>query len=265
MEEVIISNIKTKMVYDKSKSPKDNLNIFFGAVKTLRFELVIKKIGKRQVAHLHSAWKNDVELKEIISRFAENFTDHMFQSSTAEVGSDTYGSELLECKRLLLKINRHYSPSFTGAMVMCDGELVSLDSLSARQYEMILRCYDLFALTAKDLMAFVQQEEQEFKWREYQRSNSLYNWAIDKKDFSELAMAIWASGAINIKGTGKLMPSTFARELGAFFGINKMRFDQDIDDIASRNGRRKAGDFILKCNERLLKVIEERKALKKNK
>ena len=265
MDAAILSSVGNKMKYDHLQSPRQNLSVFFGAVKTLRFELVVRKIGRKKVEFLHSAWKNDAELKEIISRFTESFNEHMLQISVDENSRQPYGKELLECKKILLRINRHYSPSFTGAMVIHEGKQISLDSLSSKQYEMMLRCNELLAIAAKDLESFVMEEEREYKGREYQRSNSHYQWIGKKKDFSELAMAIWASGAINIKGAGKLKPSTFARELGAFFGIDKMRFDQDIDDIASRSNSRKAGDFVLKCNEKLLKVIDERNPVKQEK
>ena len=259
MDNAILSSVRNKMNYDQLKSPKENLSIFFGAVKTLRFELVVGKIGRKKVEFLHSAWKSDAELKEIIFRFTESFTEQMLQISVDENSLQPYGKELLECKKMLLRINRHYSPSFTGAMVIQEGKQISLDSLSSNQYEMMLRCNELLAIAAKDLESFVMEEEREYKWREYQRSNSHYQWIGKKKDFSELAMTIWASGAVTVKGTGKFKSGTFARELGSFFGIDKMRFDQDIDEIAFRNGNRKAGDFVLKCNEKLLKVMDERR------
>ena len=106
------------MDYDKSQSPVENLKNFFGGAATLRYELAEEKNGKKKTEVLKSAWKNEFELKEITSRFQEEFSDHLIKLSMDEKVVDAYPSIIKECKNLLRKINRHYSPSFTDVMVL---------------------------------------------------------------------------------------------------------------------------------------------------
>lgn len=266
----VLNRIRKKMDYDRSKSPFENLNDFFGAVQMLRYELIEEKIDKRKKEILRSAWKNEFELKEITNRFQDEFAEHLIQVSMDEKVAETYSSILKQCKKLLRKISRYYSPTFTEVMILFRNskneiEQISIDSLSEAQRQSIHRSYELLGQMAKDLAEIVKDEEQEFKSIEYVRDKSTYEWIVDKNDFSELAMAIWGSGALKRTENRKMMPLTLARELGAFFGIKTLHFNQDIKLISERSGKRKQGEFLDTCKKNLLKTYEEileRKAAK---
>lgn len=259
----VLNRIRKKMDYDRSKFPFENLSDFFDAVQTLRYELFEEKIDKKKREFLRSAWKNELELREIINRFQDEFAEHLIQLSMDEKVTETYPSMLKQCKNLLRKINRYYSPTFTKVMILFQSdkneiEQISIDSLSEKQRQSIHRSYELLGQMAKDLEEFVKDEEQEFKSIEYFRDKSTYEWIVDKNDFSELAMAIWGSGALKRTENRKMMPLTLARELGAFFGIKTLHFNQDIKLISERSGQRKQGEFLDICKKNLLKIYEEK-------
>jgi len=201
-------------------------------------------------------------LKEIRNRFQDEFAEHLILLSMDEKVVETYPSILKQCKNLLRKINRYYSPTFTEVMILFRNskneiEQISIDSLSEAQRQSIHRSYELLGQMAKDLAEIVKDEEQEFKSIEYVRDKSTYEWIVDKNDFSELAMAIWGSGALKRTENRKMMPLTLARELGAFFGIKNLHFNQDIKLISERSGKRKQGEFLDICKKNLLKTYEE--------
>lgn len=263
MEATVLNRIRKKMDYDKSKSPFENLKDFFSGVTILRYELSEEKIDKKKREILRSAWKNEHELREIINRFHEEFTEHLIKMSTDEKTVNTYPITLKECKNLLRKINRKYSPSSPEVMILFRDSkheewIVSFDSLSEKQKESIFRCYELLALMAKDLVESVNEEEKDFESNNHVRTNSTYQWVTDKNDFSELALAIFASGALKRRKGLKMKPSTFARELAAFFGIKTLNYDQDIALISARSARRKQGEFLDKCKKNLLIKYEEK-------
>lgn len=270
MQEILLERNRAKMNYDKEKTPLQNLNIFFDAVKTLRYELVEIKIGKKKEVVLQSAWKNENELKEIISRFQEEFTEHLITTSMDEKIKEPYPAILKECKKLLRKVNSHYSLSLTHTMIFHrnnrgDEMFVSVESLSNKQTQSILHCYDLLTYAFRDLYECVLQEEREYAYNLYVRSKSTYVWDNDKNDLSELAMAIFASGAVKRSGMQVMMEAPFAREFASFFNVEKLNFPQDIALIASRNAKRPQGEFIDTCKENLLKVYDEKLNPKKKK
>lgn len=200
--------------------------------------------------------------------FQEKFTEHLVETSMSADSNSDYVTILNESKIILQNINHFYGPTFTDILIITRPEkredielIVNYEALPDDVKINITRCYELFIVLFRHLKEIVSDEEKDYERKEYVRSKSTYEWIDDKNDFSELALAIYASGAVKRAGTKKMMPSTFARELAAFFGIDKLNFDQDIDLIGSRQ-KRKPGEFIEKCSEKLNKYFDEKYEVK---
>ncbi len=258
MEIVNIKDILTKMSYDNSNTPLENLKAFFTAVKIQRYNLVVAKVDKKKYEQLQSAWNNQVELKDIIGRFQESFNEHIILTSTNENCEKPYVKLLAEMKVLLRKIIQHFTGEPQVQIFDQNGELLANDSLNAAYTKYLISCHNLLANAAKDLAECVAEEVRENSHLEYVRKNSQYVWIADKNDLSEMALAIYASGAVEATGSKLLMQATFARDLAAFFGVERINFHEDISLIMSRNNKRKQGEFINTCQTELQKILDEK-------
>lgn len=263
MRSAAILERRMQLNYDKRKTPSENIDTFYDVVKVMRYEHAKIEIEGKVIYFLDSAWQNEVGLKDITREFQEAFTAHLVEVSMSS-GED-YPKELRQCKDRLQSINHDYGPTFTSVLIVTVPEgitepelIVKYETLPEEDRLMVTRCYDLFRVLFQHLKEIVSDEEKDYERKEYVRSKSTYEWIDDKNDFSELAMAIFASGAVKRTGTKKMMPSTFARELAAFFGIDQLNFDQDIALIGERVAKRKRGEFIDKCGKKLEKYFKEK-------
>ena len=268
MRSPFILERRKQLNYDKSKMPSENVDVFYESVKLMRYERTKMEIEGKVTYYLDSAWQNEVGLKDITMDFQEMFSEHLVEIS---MSSDEYSMELRKCKDVLQRINHHYGPTFTSLLIITRPEkiqdpeyIIDYESLSDDLKVTIARCYELFVVLFQQLKEIVSEEEKNYERKEYVRSKSTYEWGGEKNDFSELALAIFESGIVKRTGNKTMMRSTFARELAAFFGIDKLNFDQDIELIGSRQ-KRKPGEFIDKCKEKLLKYFKEKYEVKEDK
>lgn len=261
----VLENRK-QLEYDRSQTPCENVMRFFESVKVMIYVWDKVEIDGKVMPFLDSAWQNDLGLKDITKDFQEEFLAHLIDFSMSH---DKYSVELRTCKSVLHTINLFYAASTRQSRIHTRPDrvqdlagVVKFESLPVEYRVMIDRCYELFAVFFRHLQEIIQEEEKDFERKEYVRVESSYEWTGEKNDFSELALALFASGAVKVKGTRKFMPSRFARELAAFFDIDKLNFDQDIDQISARP-LRKRGEFIEKCLRQLEKAYDDRDRTKK--
>jgi hypothetical protein len=176
----------------------------------------------------------------------------------------SYDELLSECKQLLRKVIHYFNASFVDILIIERPKslqkvplILHYDALAQKDKISIARCYDLIVVLFRQLDECVNEERREYERKQYVLKGSNYSWSGDKNDLSELALAIFLTNKVSRKGKKKLMPSTFAREFAAFFGVDKLNFEQDIDLLGTRP-RRKPGEFLDKSKGALLKYFDKK-------
>ncbi len=259
-----LKSVAKKLVYDKSKSPIENIASFYAGVKMLRYEWSEVKIGGKSKYYLHSAWGNEVGLRDITEKFYEVFASTLVDISMDASRKDNYEELLAECKQLLRKTIHYFNISFTDILIIERPKslekaqlILHYEALERKDKVSIARCYDLIVVLFRQLDECVNEERKEYERKQYVLKGSNYFWTGDKNDLSELALALFATGRISRIGKKKLMPSTFAREFAAFLGVDKLNFEQDIDLIGARQ-KRQPGEFLDKSKDALLKYFDKK-------
>ena len=244
------NEIRKQLIYDKTKLPVENIQQFYDAIKIMRYEFVEEKFNGESMFLLYSAWGNEVGLKKIINKFQESFIEHLVETSTA-LDDATYWGMLRECKRNLKIMNLSLRTSFTNILIINKGEepgehggTIEYDDLEDDHKNNIYHCYELLGLFFSDLEDLVIEEMRDVIDNDYVRKNSKYEWykKTANKEFVVLAAALFASGAVKIRGHKKFMENTFARDLAAFFGITNIYYDQYIHAL---HGEQKQPDYFL--------------------
>lgn len=264
MSSAYLNSIRKKLIYDKSQSPVLNLESFYEGVKMLRYEWAEIKVEDKSQYYLDSPWGKELSLREIALKFQQAFTGHLVELSMAE--DIDYPSVLTNCKETLRKSNHYFSASFTDILIITrplsiqEPELiVHFESLPDDEKLSITRCYDLIVVFFRTLAECVEDELREYQFKEYVRTKSTYTWTGDKNELSETALALYLSGWIKRRDGRELKASVLARELAAFFGTDKLNFDQDINAMTYRaHGSRTEGTDHLqkKLDEYFLQKVE---------
>ena len=263
-------SIREQLIYDCTKLPHENIEQFFAATRIMRYEFVEEKINRRKKHVLISAWRNQVGLRDITTEFLDSFASHLIDISMG-VDQKKYKEILGNCKKVLPKIKYYYQPSFTNILIIYkrknpgepDG-IVKYNDLSEKLQEVISQCYELLGDFFSDLREFVSEEERSLLDNDYVRENSKYEWDTEtpSKDFIVLAAALFASGAVKIRGHKKFMENTFTRDLAAFFGITNIFYDQNIRAL---NRKQKQPDDFLRLMQDKFNQLHEEKLLAKKK
>ena len=266
MENAIFASIRKNMIYDTERAPLDNIDTFFKAVKTPQYEWIsVKSEDNKKVRYfLDSAWRNEAGLQEITRLFYEAFMSNVVKQSMDEAVHEDYLEILKSCKKSLTQINHYYIPSFTRMTIIRrharsrskDG-VMAYDDLPPMEQQVIANCHELIKALWIELEDFVVEEMRDHQLRESIRIKSDYRWGGDKNDLSELARALFETGRIKRAGDKTMKAGTFARDLAAFFGVEKLNFDQDIDLIYSRQNRQQ-GEFLSTCLKDLLYYFEHK-------
>lgn len=260
MENAVFASIRKNMIYDTNRSPLDNIESFFTAVKAPQYEQIsVESEVEGKVRYvLGSAWKNEAGLQKITNSFFEVFTEEMINRSMITKFAEEYAETLKDCKRKTHQINLHFMPSFGRWTIIRrhpesrdKDVMLAPDDLPEEQRLLIERCYELIRTLWLQLEEFINEEIKENERREYVRTNSDYIWEGDKNDISELARALYETGSLKRGGGKKMMASTFARDLAAFLGQKTSFFHQDIELLYSKPSEQRGG-FLLKCHKALI-------------
>lgn len=251
------------LYYNKSKTPSQNLYDFCLAVDTVKYEWVEITIEGEVKCYLDSDWQNEVGLKDITLNFQSSLTNHLMELSTIKANADHYPTILKECRELLRTANHRFSTDIANVLILTRPasltiapNIVEYYSLPEKQRIMVYNCFQLLVVFFRNLNDCIEEEMRDYERAQYVMKNTSYEWTNDKNDLSELALAVFESAAFK-RNRKKLMPSTFAREFAAFFGVTDLHFDQDIDLIGARQ-RRKQGEFIDQCKDSLVKYFKEK-------
>lgn len=231
--------VRNKLLYNPEISPVKNIEIFFEGVKTLKYEWVEIEIKGKITAYIDSAWGKELDLRETTSNFLTAFVNHLINLSMEE--QTDYLNLLNDCKIVVRKINHYFLASFSDILIVTrpqkiedPPEIIKYESLPDTDKISISRCYDLIRSLFTSLAAIIEDETKEFQHKEYIRSKSSYTWSGDKNELSEIALALYLSGWVKRRDGTILKPSVLARELAAYFGIEKLNFDQDINALTFR-------------------------------
>ncbi len=234
-----LESYRNKLLYKTEYSPIKNVETLFEGTKILRFEWVEIMIEGKIIGYIDSPWGKELDLREISSEFLTSFVNHMVALSMDE--QTDYLKLLNDCKILLKRINHYFSASFSGILIVTkplkNEELagnVNYESLHETDKLSISRCYDLIRSLFTSLAECIEVETKEFQHKEYVKSKSSYTWSGDKNELSEIALALYLSGWVKRRDGSTLKPSVLARELAAYFGIEKLNFDQDINALTFR-------------------------------
>lgn len=234
-----LESYRSKLLYKTEFPPVKNVETLFEGTRILRFEWVEIEIEGKIIGYIDSPWGKELDLREITSNFLTAFINHLVCLSMNE--QTDYLNLLNDCKILLKRINHYFSASFSDVLIVTrplkneqPPEIIKYESLPDDDKTTISRCYDLIRSIFTSLAASIEDETKEFQHKEYVRSKSSYTWSGDKNELSEIALALYLSGWVKRRDGSTLKPSVLARELAAYFGIEKLNFDQDINALTFR-------------------------------
>jgi hypothetical protein len=262
----ILQRIHKKLLYNKKMSPDKNVNRFYEATRTLHYEWIEIEIGKIKQHYLISAWENFVVLRDITMNFRSTFETELVAKSMDGTTEPEFRALLAKCQLAVRHARHYFNISYTDILTISkpahldESFPVNPLSLPDKHKLEILKCYNLIVVLFNELFVCIEEEIKEFERREYVRTTSTYNWSGDKNELSELGMALFASGKISRRDGKKIMPSTLARELAAFFSIDSLDYDQNVMAMTWRTNGSKTeflDDLKKKAEEYFTQRIED--------
>ena len=224
------------LYYSKDKSPIENLDTFFDAVKVPLYEWF--ELNDKSGYILLSLWNGAAGLKDITTNFQKDFCSHLIEISIDEKQTKDYNILLRECRARIQDINHYHKPSFNNVRIFTkvnaiEGELgtVKFESLPDFAQDTITRCHELFIVFYRQLDESITEEMKDYERSSYVMKASPFQWSGDKVELSEIALALFLSQRIKDREGKEINRTIFSRELAAFLGIHKLNLDQNIVSV----------------------------------
>ncbi len=226
------------LLYDSKQLPAENIKIFRDEVHLANYELFKDELNGN-IEYLQNKWKNDVHLRDIVSKFQIEFQEHLQYLSINETNTFNYVEHLETCKQLLKNILLDVSPSYQNVLIISKidlqdnqpSQLKLFEDLNPDLQKQIMICHEILQKFFESLKEIVTDEILYCARVAISKANASFIWQRSKVDFSELILFLISTNSLKMKDGSILNKTTLIKELSALFGIEKNGYNQDIDKI----------------------------------